>query len=72
MSEHNKAEIGEVEALLRRTAEAFPYPPTPGISQAVASRLQESSGPGGSILERLFEMGSRGASGRGFDSPQRS
>ncbi|MCH8025694.1 MAG: hypothetical protein IH866_02760 [Chloroflexi bacterium] len=56
MSEQLRPEIVEVDALLRRVASGFAYPPTPVIAAAVASRLREpasAAAPAGALLDRV-------------------
>lgn len=48
--------IDDVEALLNRSADAFPYPPTPPIARAVTARLREPSVPPETFLDRVSSM----------------
>lgn len=57
MNEELGPEIVDMDALLRQAAEAFAYPPTPGIAGAVTARLREPApSPLASLAGRLSEI----------------
>jgi hypothetical protein len=54
------SELTGIEALLRRSAAAFRYPPTPAIAAVVAARLREAgAAPGGSFFGTAARLWSR-------------